>query len=68
MEKLLKDFVWAHKDLLDNGLRERYEVEDKQSLTEALNQIHWRSLKIIGGLEWKNNDRIELKKKPHQVR
>ncbi|KAL8095880.1 hypothetical protein AgCh_037024 [Apium graveolens] len=48
-EQILKDFVWAYKDILDKKTREGFFKGDKQAVTENLNQIHRRSLKFRGG-------------------
>lgn len=59
-EEILKDFVWANKDMLDEKVSEKFFAGNKQAITEALNQIHWRSLKQRGGFEWKKT-RLKLK-------
>lgn len=58
--EILRDFVWANKDLLDKKVSEEFFAGNKQAVTEALNQIHWRSLKLRGGFEWKDKTKIEL--------
>lgn len=59
-EKLLQDFVWANKDLVDKEVCEGFFTGNKQVVTEALNQIHWRSLKLRGGFEWKEKPKIDM--------
>ncbi|KAL8121249.1 hypothetical protein AgCh_018117 [Apium graveolens] len=34
---------------------------EKQAVMETLNQIHWRSLKARGGINWKEKGKVESK-------
>lgn len=47
-EEALLDFVWAHKDLIDKETSDRFFRGDKSAITDALNQIYWRSMKVRG--------------------
>ncbi|KAK1398520.1 hypothetical protein POM88_008383 [Heracleum sosnowskyi] len=44
-DRILGDFIWAHKDLVDENVMNTCFLGEKQAITEALNMIHWRSLK-----------------------
>ncbi|KAK1399306.1 hypothetical protein POM88_009169 [Heracleum sosnowskyi] len=44
-EKILKDFIWANKEIVDKEVVNKFFLGNKQAITEALNQIHWRSIK-----------------------
>lgn len=59
-EDILRDFVWTNKDLVDEKVYDEFVAGNKQTVTEALNQIHWRSLKLKGGLDWKERRKIPL--------
>lgn len=56
---MLADFVWVHKDLVDEDISTRFFKGDQTAVTEALNQIHWRSMKLRGGLNWDTKDKID---------
>lgn len=62
-EVILRDFVWANRDLLDKEVRDNFFMGNKQAITEALNQIYWRSLKKRRGLDWEHKPKIETVKK-----
>lgn len=44
--------------LIDNDVSNRFFKGDRCAVTDALNQIHWRSLKIRGGLNWEAKEKI----------
>lgn len=55
-EIILRDFIEANGDLVDKEVLSRFRQGEKQAITESLNQIHWRSLKIKDGLKEKNKN------------
>lgn len=46
-EKILRDFVWAYRDLVDRNSGDRFFKGDPKVINAVLNQIHWRSLDAI---------------------
>ncbi|KAK1360355.1 hypothetical protein POM88_044829 [Heracleum sosnowskyi] len=52
---ILKDFIEGNGDIVDKEVLIRFRNGDRQAITEALNQIHWRSLKKEHSLEGAQN-------------
>lgn len=67
-ETMLIDFVWAHKDLVDKDVSDRFFRGDKSAITDALNQIHWKSLRERGRLNWKQKEKISVGSINREVR
>lgn len=42
----MKDFIEGNDDIVDKEVPIRFRNGEKQAVTESLNQIHWRSLKM----------------------
>lgn len=42
---ILRDFIEANEEIIDRSVLIRFRQEDKKAITEALNQIHGRSLR-----------------------
>lgn len=45
-ELILRDFIEGNKDIVDEEIMGRFRLGDKQAITEALNQFHWKSLRL----------------------
>ncbi|KAK1403272.1 hypothetical protein POM88_002877 [Heracleum sosnowskyi] len=50
-DTILKDFVEGNGEIIDKEVLFRFRNGDRQAITEALNQIHWRSLKKTHHIE-----------------
>lgn len=51
-EEILKDFVWANRDLVDKDLGDKFFRGEASVINKVLEQIHWRSLEARSGGKW----------------
>lgn len=50
------DYMWVHKDLVEKETLDGLNKGSKQSITDALNQIHWKSLRNRKAFVWNEEE------------